>query len=232
MRIGILQTGPVPEELVPQVGQYGDIFQRFLAGHGFDFRVYDVNAMEIPASANACDGWLITGSKYGAYENHPWIAPLADHIRAVHAAKLPMIGVCFGHQIIAQALGGRVEKFAGGWSVGRVEYDFADGRTVPLFGYHQDQVMDLPPGARTTASTDFCAHAGFAIGDHITTVQPHPEFTPDYLIGLLEHRAKGVVPEEMRATAIAQAHQPVAGADLATEFAAFFKAHAPVDHAV
>ncbi|MBC6443350.1 MAG: type 1 glutamine amidotransferase [Rhodobacteraceae bacterium] len=224
MRIGILQTGPVPGELVPKFGQYGDMFRRFLSGHGFNFRVYDVNATELPAAPDECDGWLITGSKYGVYEHHPWIAPLENHIRAVHIARLPMAGVCFGHQIIAQALGGRVRKFSGGWSVGRVEYDFADGRTVPLFSYHQDQVTELPEGAHASASSGFCRYAGFTIGHHITTLQPHPEFTPGYMTGLLEHRAKGVIPEDMRKAALACVHEPVAGADMAARFAAFFKA--------
>lgn len=232
MQIGILQTGPVADQLAPTFGQYGDIFARYLAGRGFTFRTFDVNAMELPKSPAECDGWLITGSRYGAYEDHPWIPPLEDFIRAAHAARSPMIGVCFGHQIIAQALGGRVEKFAGGWSVGRVEYRFADGKTVPLFAWHQDQVIDLPEGAEVTASTDFCANAGFVIGDHVLTIQPHPEFTPDFLRGIVEHRSKGIVPDAQRMAALESADQPVAGAAMADLFDAFFKQHQQVKDAV
>lgn len=232
MQIGILQTGDVPEQLVSSFGEYGDAFQRFLAGRGFSFRVFDVTRMDLPKTPGECDGWLITGSKHGAYEDHPWIKPLEDFIRAAHAEKRPVAGVCFGHQIIAQALGGRVEKFDGGWSIGRVEYDFADGRKLPLFAWHQDQVVDLPDGAEVTARTDFCKYAGFAIGDHILTVQPHPEFTPDYVRGLLQYRAKGVVPDDLRTHAEETADEPVAGQAVADAFAAFFKAHAEVHDAV
>lgn len=232
MQIGILQTGPVADQLAPTFGQYGDIFARYLGGRGLNFRVYDVCAMDLPETPSECDGWLITGSRFGAYEDHPWIPPLENFIRAAHAAKSPMIGVCFGHQIIAQALGGRVEKFAGGWSVGRVEYRFSDGRTLPLFAWHQDQVIDLPEGAEVTASTDFCAIAGFVVGDHIMTIQPHPEFTPDYLRGIIEHRSRGIVPDDQRAAAQASADQPVAGAAMADAFEAFFRKHAEVADAV
>lgn len=232
MQIGILQTGPVAPQLVGHFGEYGDIFARYLAGRGFTFRVWDVTAMELPTDPRECDGWLITGSRYGAYEDHPWIAPLEDFIRAVHAQKRPMVGVCFGHQIIAKALGGRVEKFAGGWSVGRVEYELAGGGTLPLFAWHQDQVTELPPGAQVTARSDFCPYAGLAIGDHIKTIQPHPEFTPDYLRGIVEHRSKGIVPDALREAALASADEPVAGDAFADEIESFFKAHAEVRDAV
>ena len=131
MKIGILQTGKSPEQLEPAFGDYGSMFERMLEGRGFEFTIYDILEMNFPASIDDQSGWIITGSRYGSYEDHPWIPPLETLIRDLHAAKAPMIGVCFGHQIIAQALGGKVEKYAGGWSVGRVEYD-ADGGKIPL----------------------------------------------------------------------------------------------------
>ena len=143
-----------------------------------------------------------------------------------------MVGICFGHQIIAQALGGHVEKFDGGWSVGRQVYDFADGRKMPLYAWHQDQVTRLPLGAKVTASTDFCQFAGFAIGSTVKTIQPHPEFTADYLKGIIEHRSKGIVPDALRNAALASADEPVDGATFADEIEAFFKAHAEVPDAV
>ena len=114
MKIGILITGHTPDELKPDVGTYGDMFQRLLDGNGFTFDVYPVVDGVFPTGVDAADGWLITGSKHGAYEAHDWIPPLEQFIRDTYGDGRPMIGVCFGHQIIAQALGGKVEKFDGG----------------------------------------------------------------------------------------------------------------------
>lgn len=222
MKIGILQTGKSPEQLAPAFGDYGNMFERMLDGRGFTFTIYDILEMEFPKSISEQDGWIITGSRYGAYEDHEWIPPLEALIRDLHTAKAPMIGVCFGHQIIAQALGGRVEKFDGGWSVGRVEYD-AGGEKLPLFAWHQDQVTKAPEGAKTVASTNFCAHAALTIGDHIYTIQPHPEFTADFVTGLAETRAKGIVPDPQRLAAINSTKYPVATGYMADHFETFLK---------
>ncbi|WGI20270.1 type 1 glutamine amidotransferase [Amylibacter sp. IMCC11727] len=222
MKIGILQTGKSPEQLAPEFGDYGDMFERMLDGRGFEFTTYDILEHVFPKTVSEQEGWIITGSRHGAYEDHDWIPPLENLIRDIHAAKSPMIGVCFGHQIIAQALGGTVEKFDGGWSVGRVEYD-AGGETLPLFAWHQDQVITPPKGAKTVASTDFCAHAALTIGEHIYTIQPHPEFDAGFVTGLANTRAKGVVPDDQRIAAIKSADKPVAKEHMANHFETFLK---------
>lgn len=196
MKIGILQAGHSPDEVRDSVGDYGEMFTRLLDGHGFTFEIFSVVDGEFPAGLDAADGWLITGSKHGAYEDHDWIPPLEDLIRKIKTAGQPLVGVCFGHQIIAQALGGKVEKFSGGWSVGRTEYDFGD-ETLALNAWHQDQVTKLPEGAEVIASTDFCANAALVYGDQILTIQPHPEFTSDLVSGLIIHRGRGNVPDEL-----------------------------------
>ncbi len=208
MQIGILETGHAPDVLRPDLGDYSDLFEKLLAGRGFAFRRFDVEEMQFPDSAEVCDGWLITGSKHGAYEDHPFIRPLEALIRDIHAREMPLVGVCFGHQIIAQALGGKVEKFKGGWSVGRQPYNL-DGVEIALNAWHQDQVVTLPEGARVCASNDFCAHAGLVWGNHIFTIQPHPEFGADFIEGLARTRAIGVVPPPQIEYALNNLDKPV-----------------------
>ena len=223
MRIGILQTGLAPEALAPAMGDYPDMFARLLDGHGFTFRTFQVVNGQFPADVRDCDGWLITGSKHGAYEDHPWIPPLEDFIRAAYAARVPMVGICFGHQIIAQAMGGKVEKFAGGWSVGPTEYQF-EGETVTLNAWHQDQVVQRPEGAKVIASNDFCENAALLYDDRALTIQAHPEFQPDFVDGLMKTRAIGVVPAPLLQAAATRLEVPLHDKTMAARIAAFFKA--------
>lgn len=222
MKIGILITGHVAEVLQDNYGNYDTMFPRFLQGHGFTFEPFFVVDNAFPSGVDAADGWLITGSKHGVYEDHDWIAPLEALIRDIYDSGKPMVGICFGHQIIAQALGGRVEKFAGGWSVGRTEYDGATG-PLTLNAWHQDQVIDPPEGARVLASSDFCKNAILAYGERVLTVQAHPEFTTDYTRDLARVRGPGVVPEPDLEHALATLDGPNDNAALANQIAALFK---------
>ncbi|MFK5998936.1 MAG: type 1 glutamine amidotransferase [Rhodobacterales bacterium] len=224
MKIGILQTGMAPDDMAAQTGEYPEMFERLLAGHGFDFQTYNVLAGDIPLDANAADGWLITGSKFGAYEDHPWIAPLEDLIRKIYAAHIPLIGVCFGHQIIAQALGGKVEKYKGGWRVGQTAYKMA-GHNDPIVlnAWHQDQVVELPEDAVILGSNDFCKNAMLTYGDKVFTVQAHPEYGDDFIEGLIKYRAKGAVPENLQTDAKARMGQPLQADVIAEMFANILK---------
>ncbi|WP_170529042.1 type 1 glutamine amidotransferase [Ruegeria arenilitoris] len=222
MKIGILQTGHAPEPLERSFGDYDLMFQQLLDGNDFEFVTYAVVDDVFPDSASDCDGWVITGSRHGAYEDHPWIPKLEQLIHEIQAARKPLIGVCFGHQIIAQALGGKVEKFNKGWAIGRTEYDY-DGRKVSLNAWHQDQVTALPDGAQLLGSNAFCKNAMVAYGDTIWTVQAHPEYSNDFIQGLMETRGKGVVPDALMDDAKTRWNAPDDNANIGRFMAEFLK---------
>ncbi|MCC6002198.1 MAG: type 1 glutamine amidotransferase [Pararhodobacter sp.] len=230
MHIGILQTGEAPEPLRGD-GDYPDFFARLLAGHGFTFTTWRVLDGAFPPDVSHCDGWLITGSRFGAYEDHAFIPPLEQFIRAALAARVPVAGVCFGHQIMAQALGGTVQKYAGGWSVGPTEYSF-EGARVALNAWHQDQVITPPPGARTVAHNPSCAHAALAYdapdGHPLGfSVQAHPEFDDHFVNGLIQTRGRGLVPDAVLDAAQARLGQPLDRQQIAGRIADFFHAAMP-----
>lgn len=196
MRIGILKCGQSPEVIRGELGDYDTMFEQLLGGRNFEFRTWHVEAMEFPESTHEADGWLLTGSRHGVYEDHAFIPPLEDFIRRAYVAEVPMVGICFGHQIIAQALGGTVVKSPKGWAVGAQDYDFG-GRNITLNAWHQDQVVKLPRDARVVGQNRFCEYAALIYSDRAFTVQAHPEFNDRFIQGLLTHRGPGNVPDEL-----------------------------------
>ncbi|MBC7156882.1 MAG: type 1 glutamine amidotransferase [Rhodobacteraceae bacterium] len=222
MKIGILQTGHAPEALRGAFGDYPTMFARLLDGHGFDFQAWPVVDGRFPASVHDADGWLLTGSRHGVYDEAPFIPPLMDFIRTACAQGVPLVGICFGHQAIAKALGAEVAKAPGGWEVGARRYDF-EGRPLRLNAWHQDQVLSLPPGAEVVASHPACPFAALRYGDRAFSVQAHPEFSDGFIEGLIDTRAPGVVPDDRREAARASLGQGTDAAEVAARIAAFFK---------
>jgi GMP synthase (glutamine-hydrolysing) len=222
MKIGILKTGHAPDIVLGELGDYDAMFARLLDGQGFEFAPFNVVDGEFPAGPHAADGWLVTGSKHGAYEDHPWIAPLETLIREIRDSGRPLVGVCFGHQIIAQALGGSVVKHPDGWRVGATDYEI-DGTPLTLNAWHQDQVVTVPPGAEVVGRAEGCDVAALRYGDRIFTVQPHPEFGATMMDRLIEHRAIGVVPDPLRDHARALLDTPTDSAVMAETIAAVLK---------
>lgn len=201
MLVGILETGRPPAELAADYGSYASMFEKLLGNKQLDFQVFSILDDQFPASPNTCHAWLITGSRHGVYENLPWMLKLQDFIRAVRDAKVPMIGICFGHQIIAQALGGEVQKSPKGWGIGVHEYQIHYAlpqmdktNQFRIYAMHQDQVIKRPPDAQVVASSEFCEYAALVYGDSILTFQGHPEFTDNFERDLLELRKGAIIP--------------------------------------
>ncbi|MGH6705196.1 MAG: type 1 glutamine amidotransferase [Sphingomicrobium sp.] len=193
MKVAILETGRPPAALVERFGDYPAMFRRMLRS-GFAIDRFDVAARELPVDPAAYDAYLITGSPAGVYDPLPWIGPLKDFLRAAKDRKL--VGICFGHQIMAEAFGGQVEKSANGWGIGLQRYaidrvepwmDEVPSIAVPVS--HQDQIVSQPPNTRVIASSPFTPFAALAWTDRpAISVQFHPEFEPDYAKALIAAR--------------------------------------------
>jgi GMP synthase-like glutamine amidotransferase len=192
MKLAILETGRPPADLQPQFGDYPTMFSRLL-GPEFEVESFDVQAGNFP-EPSSCGAVLITGSPAGVYDPLPWIPPLLEFIRAAESAK--MVGVCFGHQAMAEALGGTGVKSEKGWGTGLHRYDIVhaepwlDGeRQVAIPASHQDQVVRQPPNTQVVARSDFTPFAALAWTDRpAVSFQFHPEFSVSYAKALIEKR--------------------------------------------
>ncbi len=227
LTIGILEAGILPDPISSVHGDYPGLYRNWLAPLNAVFTKYPVVNGDFPSDPDECDLWLITGSRFGAYEDHDWIPRLEQFIRDCHAQNSKMIGICFGHQIIAQALGGTVEKSHKGWGLGVHEYAWVDWpdqlgkqpEALRLQAVHQDQILKLPDGARKIGQSDFCEYAAIWYPDFALTVQGHPEFSNQFAIDLLEAR-KGTAFSEAD---VAAASLTVNGATTRDEFALFLR---------
>lgn len=197
LRIGILKADSVLPDLSIKHGEYPDMFRTVLlaAEPGVDVRSYDVENGVLPTANDACDGYVITGSRRSVYEPLPWIEGLTEWVRKAADDGTPLVGVCFGHQLVAQALGGRTAKADRGWTIGVQSYDLdrplpfdAGRKSLRLIHSHQDQVMELPRGAERIGGNAACPIALYGIGDRVLCVQGHPEFSPEYARDLYAKR--------------------------------------------
>jgi GMP synthase-like glutamine amidotransferase len=209
--IGILACDHVGPELLDAARgrDYDVMYTQLLqsAEPSIRTRSYDVVGGELPQSPDECDGWIITGARYDAYRDDPWIVALREFIRQVHAQRARLVGVCFGHQVVAHALGGRAEH-TGTWKAGPQELhveatDWFEGGSVVIHAMHQDVASVVPPDGRTIGRGTTADHPVYLVADNILCVQDHPEYDASYIAGLVESR-RPRMGDEVTDTALAR----------------------------
>ena len=174
---------------------YPAIFrQHFLAiDSNIRFTDFNVDKGDLPSSVNQCDVWLVNGSPAGAYQDIDWIHQLSDFIKQLDSAKKPTFGICFGHQLMAQALGGKVELSHKGWGLGishntvvaNTTFMQPQATNIDVMVFHQDQVVQLPKGSQVLVTSDFCPNCMVQHNDHMLSIQVHPEFNTQMVEGIL-----------------------------------------------
>lgn len=229
MILGILETGKVPDPLSADYGHYPEIFGRLYrsADPTIETRAYEVVHGAFPESPTVCDAWLVTGSRFGVYDDEPWIEPLKQFLRDARDAGVPMIGVCFGHQIMAEAFGGRAEKSDKGWGCGVHNYRVANRPSwmadavddLAMHAMHQDQVTQIPEDATLLAASTFCEYAMLSYGDaedpDAISIQAHPEFDAAFGRTLVDMRKNDLIPRDVAESALETFGNSVANSDFA-----------------
>ena len=195
MKVGILETGTPIDTLIVRFGRYPHMLQK-LIGERFEATIYDVPGGELPAAAADHDAYLITGSPAGVYDPLPWISELIGFLKSAKG-EAKLVGICFGHQVMAEAFGGRVVKSEKGWGVGLHTYPvlhrepWMDGEEtiISVPASHQDQVVEQPPETIVLAGSVFTPFAALAYRDQpAISFQFHPEFEPEYAKAMIETR--------------------------------------------
>jgi len=192
MRIGLLECDDVVGRFPEIRGGYREMFAALLPG--CEFRHYEAHRGELPSSPSACDAWMCTGSKYSVYDGTPWIADLAAFIRSLGERRF--VGICFGHQMLAHAMGGEVAKAKQGWGVGVLDVEVLRKepwmdpplKCLRIQHMHQDQVQRLPAKSVLLGRSAHCEVGMFRVGETMLGIEGHPEFTVDYGAALIRAR--------------------------------------------
>ncbi|MBI1339438.1 type 1 glutamine amidotransferase [bacterium] len=232
MQLTIIETGRPPGPLIEVFPAYPAMFASLLehADAKFDFKTVSVIRGDALPDLASVEAILITGSPLGVYDEAAWMEPLRQMIRNAAEKKIPMVGVCFGHQIMADAFGGEVRKSEKGWGVGRHTYTIHErrdwmidaGASFSLAASHQDQVITLPPGAHVLAGSE---HTAFALLEYRDfpgiSFQGHPEFTDGFAATLYNHRRGVSLTDEQADEAIGSLSRPDDNALVAEWIVAF-----------
>jgi GMP synthase-like glutamine amidotransferase len=195
VKVGLLECDDVVGRFPEVKGGYREMFAALLPG--FSFRYYAAHRGQLPSSPAECDAWIATGSKYSVYEKHPWIEELAAFIRGT---EKPFVGICFGHQMLAHAMGGEVAKAKQGWGVGILPLEILAKepwmappmKQLRIQHMHQDQVLRLPEKSVVLGRSPHCEVGMFRIGETMLGIEGHPEFTVEYGAALINARRKQI----------------------------------------
>lgn len=188
MRIGILLADTMNPDLAAIDGGYPAMYRWVFTAPDAELEVFAAHEGDLPADVTGVDAWVIGGSRASAYDDEPWIHELRSFVRRAYLADVTLVGICFGHQLIADVLGGKAGPADAGWNTGAVTYTRNDGSTFKLLASHRDQVLELPVGAEVTLSSEMCPVAGFRMGTQVITVQCHPEFSNELGAALYDGR--------------------------------------------
>lgn len=217
MKIGLLECDDVVGRFPTVEGGYREMFAALLEPHApkLRFSYYAAWRGELPKKAQDCDAWLCTGSQYSVYDKLDWIESLKNFVRQLYREKKPFVGVCFGHQLLAQALGGEVARAKQGWGVGVHEMTVVEPEpwmqpplaSCRLHYMHQDQVQRLPGASVVLARAAHCEVAMFRIGESMLGIEGHPEFTVPYSEALIRARKERIGAERAEAALASLAQQ-------------------------
>jgi GMP synthase-like glutamine amidotransferase len=199
MKVCILDNDVLDPAVAPVYGSYSAMLAQLLREAGattWQIDSFHTPDGHYPSSFEAYDAVLLTGSKADSFSQEPWVVELRRQVSALLAQRKKLVGVCFGHQLIAYCMGAPVGRAPQGWGTGRMRYRWLDTQgahhmgqeEIFLLASHQDQVQALPPGAQLLATSDFCPIAAYAVDQHVLCVQAHPEFVPEYSAFLLHKR--------------------------------------------
>ncbi len=228
LRIGLLLCDHLDDDVAAQVGDYTDLYPAVFSPAGMELTVFEAARGELPDDLDDYDGWIVSGSRHSTYDDEDWIHDLEELVRRIVADGGPLVGICFGHQLTAQALGGKVEPAAVGWGVGVKSFEVV--APAPWMGHvaemrllmsHRDQVTRLPGGAEVIATSDYCPVGAYRIGDRVFCVQGHPEFVPE-LSRILMERRRSIIGDEVVDEAMGTLDGPVDGARTVAWMADFF----------
>lgn len=233
LRVGLLLCDHLDDDVAARVGDYTELFPDVFAPVGLELVTYDATRGELPSDTAECAGWIVSGSRRSVYEDEPWIRQLQEFVARVVQDRQRLVGVCFGHQMTAQALGGTVEAAETGWGVGVRRFrvvepapwmDPVDGFTILMS--HRDQVTRLPDGAQVIATAEYCPVGAYRIDDHVFCVQGHPEWVPELSRTLMEQR-RAVIGDDVVDEGLASLEVPVDRAPMARWISAFLRGTDP-----